>query len=75
MTSLPRCIVTELGTEKRCPRCNEYWPADTDFFYSQKGKKDGLHDWCKACYTAWREARYRAHMKRRAAHEPQAMLA
>jgi hypothetical protein len=41
---------------KRCGRCRDYWPADTEFFYSAKGtrNKDGLNDWCKACYTAWR---------------------
>jgi hypothetical protein len=38
---------------KRCSRCREYWPADTEFFYTKKGT-DGLHDWCKACYQEWR---------------------
>lgn len=36
--------------EKRCNKCNEYWPADTEFFYSNEGKGDGLSGYCKACY-------------------------
>jgi hypothetical protein len=34
---------------KRCSRCKEYWPADSEFFYSA-ATRDGLNDWCKACY-------------------------
>lgn len=34
---------------KRCSRCRDHWPADSEFFYSTKGS-DGLNDWCKACY-------------------------
>lgn len=36
--------------EKRCSRCKEYWPADSEFFYSNSGKGDGLNEHCKACY-------------------------
>ena len=46
-----------IGLEKRCPRCNEFWPADTEFFYSVPSKRDGLNDWCKACYREWCDAR------------------
>jgi hypothetical protein len=35
-----------LGREKRCSRCGEWWPADTEFFNRQGA---GLHCWCKAC--------------------------
>lgn len=42
------------GLYKRCPRCSEYWPADTEFFYSAKREPDGLNIWCKACYIEWR---------------------
>lgn len=38
---------------KRCSRCREHWPADTEFFYAAKGD-DGLNAWCKACYQEWR---------------------
>lgn len=40
---------TELGTECRCSRCHEWWPADAEFFFMCKGKP---HTWCKACYIA-----------------------
>lgn len=43
--------------EKRCSRCKEYWPADSEFFYSNSGKGDGLSEHCKACYI---ENRYPA---------------
>lgn len=38
------------GLEKRCCKCREYWPADSEFFYSAKGRADDLRDDCKACY-------------------------
>ena len=40
--------------EKHCSKCNEYWPADSEFFFSAGGKGDGLTCWCKACYVEWR---------------------
>jgi hypothetical protein len=39
---------------KRCSRCKEHWPADSEFFYVVKSTRDGLYDWCKACYQEWR---------------------
>jgi len=53
----PRYITTELGLEKRCARCREYYPADEEFFFAQKGNAPGvppLHSWCKACYIDYR---------------------
>lgn len=41
----------ELGVQRRCSRCHEWWPADPEFFYRHG---DHLHSWCKAC---WKEAR------------------
>jgi hypothetical protein len=49
---------TELGPEKLCSKCNEYWPADKEFFYTNKKAKDGLYHWCKACYAEWWHNRY-----------------
>lgn len=37
--------------EKRCNKCDEHWPADTEFFYRQAGRPDGLGSICKACYA------------------------
>lgn len=40
----------EEGLEKRCSKCREYWPADSEFFYASRGEPDGLIHTCKACY-------------------------
>jgi len=44
--------------ERYCPKCQEWWPADREFFYTT-GSKGELHSWCKACYGEWRNARRR----------------
>lgn len=44
----------DTGHERRCPRCDEWWPADMEFFYSDKGNPSSLSDWCKACYADYR---------------------
>ncbi len=41
-------ILTELGLEILCCKCNEYWPASIEFFYRKGG---GWHSYCKACYS------------------------
>lgn len=41
---------TELGPEKYCNKCGEWWPADTEFFYADKGDPTGLFHCCKTCY-------------------------
>lgn len=48
-------VRTDLGLEKRCSRCGEYWPADTGFFLQRAESGDGLHNWCKACLADWRQ--------------------
>jgi len=42
--------------EKRCRGCNEYWPADTEFFYRDRGGGDGLQSYCKACQNEAKQA-------------------
>jgi hypothetical protein len=50
-----KCRVDGDGVlEKYCSRCKEYWPADTEFYFSMGSKGDGLSTWCKACYLEWR---------------------
>ncbi len=56
-----KCILTDLGLEKRCPKCDSYWPMDTQFWFASK-TEDGLFAWCRACYMArrWPNGRSRA---------------
>lgn len=44
--------------EKRCSHCQEYWPADTEFFFASAHSthRDGLHCMCKACVIQSRKA-------------------
>lgn len=48
-------LETDLGLEKRCSKCREYWPADNTAFYVCSKAPDGLYDWCKACYLEWKK--------------------
>ena len=55
-----RTIVTELGEEKRCTRCGDYWPADGEFFGHQPNNRNGLSSQCRACLAeSRRESRQR----------------
>lgn len=38
--------MTELGKERQCARCEEFWPLTSEFF-PRRG--DGFHSYCKAC--------------------------
>lgn len=58
--------LTACGLEKFCRGCGDYWPADTEFFYSHATTKGGLWDWCKACYLE-RTSRGAAIQRRRRA--------
>lgn len=48
--------------EKRCSKCREYMPADSEFFYRGKND-DGLYRWCRFCCNEY-TARRRAELKR-----------
>lgn len=39
-----------LGPQKRCPKCEEFWPADSEF-YSLRKSRGTLSSWCRACTT------------------------
>ena len=52
----------ELGVQKLCPRCREWWPIEEDFY---RLRPNGYpQSWCRACYN---EARYLRHPARRRA--------
>lgn len=57
---LPKKIQTELGTEKLCIECQDYYPLDDEFFWFQWSNRNGkkvkqYSATCKACY----DVRYR----------------
>lgn len=47
-------IETELGKEKKCIHCGDYYPATKEFFYgtgrTYKNGEAALEGNCKACY-------------------------
>ena len=50
----PKYIETELGREKLCIRCDEYFPLDDEFFFHRirkdRGNQKQYESVCKACY-------------------------
>lgn len=58
-------IRRDIGLEKRCPGCGEFWPQDTLFFCQNVSAPDGLDCLCKACIYERRNAKRAA--KRQAA--------
>lgn len=44
-------IDPEMGLEKLCSGCGDYWPQDTAFWsaWNHKNASDGLQHYCKAC--------------------------
>ena len=58
-----RCLdrLTELGQEKRCMSCGEYWPSDLEFFEVMRSSRDGLTPRCIACIKdkLWQMVRHR----------------
>lgn len=47
----------EMGYEKLCKQCDEFWAMTSDFWYVQKGYPLMTHCWCKACYLEIRKKR------------------
>lgn len=45
-----RVVFTEIGLEKLCPRCEELWPLDSEFFHRNRSSHDGFSHYCKACF-------------------------
>jgi len=41
--------ITELGIEKRCGRCKEWWPVDAEFWSSKANGQ--LYAWCRGCFA------------------------
>lgn len=47
MSARQNRTVTEIGEELQCSKCDDWWPADAEFYFLSKGK---LVQPCKACY-------------------------
>ncbi|ASO71059.1 MULTISPECIES: hypothetical protein [Acinetobacter calcoaceticus/baumannii complex] len=72
----PRYIYTDLGKEKLCKHCQEYWPVDSEFWFMVKAKlKDGsvVHrpdSACKGCYdSTYRPNLSKGKYQKRSSHE------
>ncbi|MDH2493673.1 hypothetical protein QDR31_01015 [Acinetobacter baumannii] len=72
----PRYIFTDLGKEKLCKHCQEYWPVDSEFWFMVKAKlKDGsvVHrpdSACKGCYDhTYRPNLSKGKYQKRSSHE------
>lgn len=57
MNKKPKYIETELGREKLCIECQEYWPLDDEFWWHRNvklasGEKVKRYESaCKCCYN------------------------
>ncbi|MGO4325915.1 hypothetical protein AB4Z48_01070 [Cupriavidus sp. 2TAF22] len=50
-------LMSDIGPLKLCRNCDEYWPADGEFFSRDARRRDGLEHVCKACRKEQRIAR------------------
>jgi hypothetical protein len=48
----------ELGVQKRCPQCGDWWPA-MDPTWWQQSRNGSWHAWCKDCLISakWRRGK------------------
>lgn len=46
-------VVTELGTERWCPGCGEFWPEDEEFWFidTRGGGRPRVYGRCRACWS------------------------
>ncbi len=59
-----REIINEDGElERQCAKCEEWWPADPEFFHRNPRHPRGLHIYCKACMS---EARRKSYNRKKA---------
>jgi len=52
----PKLRMTEYGPEKLCTRCNEWWPADEEFFAPDAQGSGQLFHYCRACRVEWQRS-------------------
>lgn len=54
-----RMRLTEIGLERLCPCCHEFWPLDTEFWRIHTGTPSGVQARCRACAAVDRSERRR----------------
>lgn len=54
----PQKLVVDIPKEKRCPDCNNIFPATRRYFHAAQTKRDGLQTKCKACTKIARRTYY-----------------
>jgi hypothetical protein len=59
----PQVIETELGLERQCIHCAEWWPLDGEFYYRNPNGHRGFEGICRACKSE-RHGRVRVGMTR-----------
>lgn len=63
-------IETELGIEKRCTQCGQFWPVDDEFYFAQVDKGiERATSCCKACYLERYNRGAKPGSTRRSKHE------
>lgn len=63
----PKLREGDTGIEKLCTACDEWWPADGEFFYADPEGVAGLFYTCKACYQDRYKTRRDARRKAKSA--------
>lgn len=58
-TEIPGPAPAPAVQKKKCTRCGQELPADTEHFYRNKAMKDGLEYWCKPCKLASKRENYK----------------
>lgn len=54
---------TELGLEKQCIACKDFFPLDKEFWWHNGNtRKDGTKGWCAACKGCY-NTYYKRHQK------------
>lgn len=49
--------ITDLGLERRCNTCREWWPMDGEFFHRNPKGIGGFLGTCRACFAEKRQRR------------------
>lgn len=44
-------MVTEIGTERQCNGCGEWWPLDKEFYHRNYRGIGGFLGTCRACFA------------------------